>query len=62
MFGLPALAGAVQLTLRLVVEPAVAVTFGADGAAGGSSASVSAIITVVTAVPPLLSSAVTATV
>ena len=62
MFGLPALAGAVQLTSRLVVEPAVAVTVGAFGAIGGSLTSVSVIVTVVTAVPPLLSSAVTVTV
>ena len=63
MFGLPALAGAVQVTLRLVVEPAVAVTVGASGAAGGSSTSVSVIVTVATAVPPVLpSSAVTVTV
>ena len=62
MFGLPALAGAVQVTLRLVVEPEAAVTVGADGATGGSSTSVSVIVTVATAVPPLPSSAVTVTV
>ena len=61
--GLPALAGAVQLTLRLVAEPEAATTVGSAGAAvGGSSTSVRVIVTVVTALPPLPSSAVTVTV
>ena len=62
MFGLPALAGALQLTSRLVPEPAIDFTVGAVGATGGSATSVKVMVTVVTAVPPLLSSAVTVTV
>ena len=43
----PALAGALQLTSRLVVESAVALTVGAAGAAGASpSTSVTATVTV----------------
>ena len=44
--------GAVQETSRLVVEPEVADTLGAAGAAGGSFTSVTMMVTVVVAVPP----------
>ena len=50
MSGLPALAGAVQETVRLVVFPAIAKTVGVAGASGGSSTSVTLMVTVATAV------------
>ena len=61
MAGLPALAGAAQLTDRLVVLPDTAETMGVAGALGGSSTSVTPIVTVATAVA-VPSEAVTVTV
>ena len=58
----PVFVGAVQVTSRLVVDPAVAVTEGAAGRPGGSSTSVTVIVTVTVSVPPLPSSALTMTV
>ena len=58
----PVFVGAVQLTSRLVLDPAVAVTEGAAGRPGGSFTSVTVIVTVTVSVPPLLSSALTMTV
>ena len=49
---------AAHLTSRLVVDPAVGDTV---GAAGGSSTSVTLIVTAMVSVPPLLSSALTVT-
>ena len=59
--GLPALAGALQLTSRLSVVLAVAVTVGTPGAAGGSSSSVTLMVTATVSLPPLPSSALTVT-
>ena len=58
----PVFVGAVQVTSRLVVDPAVADTVGAAGRPGGSSTSVTVIVTVTVSVPPLPSSALTTTV
>ena len=58
----PVFVGAVQLTSRLVFDPAVADTVGAAGMPGGSSTSVTVIVTVMVSVPPLPSSALTMTV
>ena len=58
----PVFSGAVQVTSRLVLDPAVAVTEGANGRPGGSSTSVRVIVTVMVSVPPLPSSALTMTV
>ena len=60
MGGLPVLSGAVQLTLRLVVEAAVTVTF--VGGSGGSATSVTFTVTVTLSAPPFPSLAVTVTV
>ena len=57
MSGLPALVGAVQLTLTLLEDAPV--TVGAPGASGGSSSSVTLIVTPCVAVALLLSVAVT---
>ena len=61
MAGLPALAGAAQLTDRLVVLPETAETMGVAGALGGSSTSVTLIVTLAAAVD-VPSEAVTVTV
>ena len=58
----PVFAGAVQPTSRLVVDPEVGVTVGANGCPGGSVTSVTVIVTVTVAVPLLPSSALTTTV
>ena len=47
MAGLPVFVGAVQLTLRLVGVAWAAVTVGASGLAGGSSTSVTVMMSVV---------------
>ena len=57
---LQALEGAVQLTSRLEVDPAVGVTVGAPGASGGST-SVTIMITVIVALSRAESVAVTST-
>ena len=59
--GRPVLAGAVQLTSRLVVLPEVAVTAGIAGATGFSSASSTVIVTAIVSEPPLPSMAFTVT-
>ena len=58
----PVFVGATQATFRLVVDPAVGDTVGAAGMPGGSSTSVTVIVTVMVSVPPLPSSALTVTV
>ena len=50
MSGLPALAGAAQETDRLVLLPDTAETAGVAGALGGSSTSVTLMVTLATAV------------
>ena len=57
----PVLSGAAQLTVRLVVDPAVPDTEGAAGRPGASFTSVMVIVTVIVSVPPLLSSALMTT-
>ncbi len=59
--GRPVLAGAAQLTSRLVVLPEVAVTEGIAGATGFSSALSTVIVTAIVSEPPLPSSAFTVT-
>ena len=56
----PKLSGSVQPTVRPAGPPLV--TCGACGAAGGSSMSVTAIVTLISSAPPWLSSAVISTV
>ena len=58
----PVFVGAVQLTSRLVLDPAVAVTEGAAGRRRGLVHVRTVIVTVTVSVPPLLSSALTMTV
>ena len=59
--GRPVLAGAGQLTSRLVVLPEVAVTVGIAGATGFSTSLSTLIVTAIVSEPPLLSSAFTVT-
>ena len=61
MSGLPVLSGAVQITDRLSLLPVTGVTVGAPGADGGSSTSVTLIVTASVSVPPFPSSALTVT-
>ena len=61
MAGLAALAGAAQVTVRLVLLPATAETTGVAGARGGSATSVTLMVTSATAVA-VPSEAVTVTV
>ena len=58
----PVFVGAVQVTSRLVVDPAVATPRAPPGCPGGSFTSVTVIVTVTVSVPPLPSSALTMTV
>ena len=58
----PAFDGAVQLTSRLVLDPAVAVTEGCAGTSGGSFTSVTVIVTVTVSAAPAPSTALTMTV
>ena len=58
----PVFTGASHSTLRTVSNPPIAITEGAAGCPGGSVTSVTVIVTVTVAVPPLVSSALTMTV
>ena len=62
MGGLPVFRGAFQVTSRLQPVSFVAVTLGAPGADGGSSTSVTLMVTSIEALPPARSSAFTLTV
>ena len=55
----PLFAGSVDVTDRLVVDPATGVTVGSAGASGGSSTSPTFTVTAMVAVSPLPSSAFT---
>ena len=57
----PVFAGASQPTVRLVVLPGVAHTEGAAGRPGASFTSVTVIVTVTVALPPLPSTTLTIT-
>ena len=57
----PVFAGAVQVTIRLLFDPGLADTEGGAGTPGGSSTSVTVIVTAMVSVPSLPSSALTVT-